>query len=119
MAKLDDIAEQVGACSAGVVALSQRFDALELRLKNVERHAANPQAHRAAHEELRELLSQYGLHLPERRDAFGFMHPDDVKALFSQIRATPGAQLPDGSCPAHERTIERLATLFRHFGWAA
>jgi hypothetical protein len=119
MSKIDELIEQVGACSAGVVALSQRFDGLELRLAATERHCANPAAHQAAHDELRDLCAANGIRELPPKNSFGMFDSKDVDALFAQVRSQPGAQVPDGTCPAHERTIARLATLFRHMGWNA
>jgi hypothetical protein len=118
MAKIDDLIEQVGAASAGIVALSQRVEALELRLADIERFCASPTAHAAAHAELHDLLAANGLTLPPRYQ-FNVFDPRDVKALYARVRAQPGAQDVHGVCPAHEHTVERLSTLFRHFGWAA
>jgi hypothetical protein len=119
MAKIDDLAEQVGAASGGIVQLAQRLDALELRLAATERHCANPQAHSAAHAELRDLCAANGITELPKRDPTGHFLPQDLNRLYARVRQQPGAQDVHGVCRAHERTVERLAMLFRHMGWAA
>jgi hypothetical protein len=99
--------------------INARLDALQTRLKAVERHVTNPAAHQAAHAEMQGLLSSYGLTLPPRDDTYGQFDPADVEAMYTAIRSQPGAQDRDGVCAVHKRTIERLGSLFRHFGWAA
>ena len=120
MAKIDDISQQLGNVSAGLISLGQRVDALALRLSVVERHAVNPEAHRAAHDELRDLCANYGItELPKRDAAFGVFDPAEVEALYAKVRSQPGAQDANGVCAAHERTVERLRTIFHHMGWSA
>jgi hypothetical protein len=101
-----------------LIGINQRLDALDRRLKIVERQLVNPAANEAAHTELRELLATYGLQLPPRDETFNQFDPADVDAFYARIRAQPGAQDHHGVCPSHERAIERFGTLFRHMGWS-
>jgi hypothetical protein len=53
------------------------------------------------------------------RDPTGHFLRQDLERLYAQIRKEPGYQLSDGTCPAHEHTVQEFKRIFRHMGWTA